>query len=519
MLVASLLVSVPLTASGGATNGTFVPSGLDDERLPDAEALGGTLSGALDLGALTALQNNSLVASCVPTTPETAPYGYSSAPFAGYCYASAHWWGASSNGSLVGLLYNTSGNLVEVRGLLATGDGERFSATNGSYEAAARDLALSLGIADEDAPHASVVEEDRAYDRWGQLERLEMGVTLYGDVDGASVAGTNRIYVHFTNLEVTRFSLFPFREATLNATTSEGAAAQKVSDFVLEKFGPVRYVEVPHLLTLAWDQQHGSVAYLLRTDFVVPDDGAGLGETINFLVDPESGRILSYSQHDLVTNFNIGEPVPVTTLPQQDTVPWWLVFSIVVVVIGLTALLCWPPELVILALSSLSVLLYSRLKDDELLNNYRRGLIHGYIIAHPGASFSELRRSLDLPNGPLVYHLNVLEKSGLIKHRRVRNLVEYYGSDIDSRDATTLQLTDLQLNIVNVVGSMGTISRADLREVIRCSHQTLHYNLNKLVSLGVLEKKLQWGRWHFHLSPGIDAKSLRGRTSSSPETE
>jgi predicted transcriptional regulator len=236
-------------------------------------------------------------------------------------------------------------------------------------------------------------------------------------------------------------------------------------------------------------------------------------------VDPGTGGISSYAQSGVITSFNIDGPIPVTALPPQEVVPWWLIFSVVVVIVGLTALLCWPPELIILALSSISFLLYSRLKEDELLNNYRRGLIHGYIIAHPGASFSELRRSLGLPNGPLVYHLNVLEKNGMIKHRRLRNLVEYFGSGVDSRDASTLQLTDLQLNIVNAVGSMGTISRADLKEVIKCSHQTLYYNLNKLVALGVLEKRLQWGRWHFFLSPGIDAKSLRGKTNAFPEAE
>jgi chitodextrinase len=55
----------------------------------------------------------------------------------------------------------------------------------------------------------------------------------------------------------------------------------------------------------------------------------------------------------------------------------------------------------LLMLMPLLLLLYSKIKKEQILDNYTRGQIHGYIIANPGDHYSSIKNALDLNNGTL----------------------------------------------------------------------------------------------------------------------
>jgi len=59
--------------------------------------------------------------------------------------------------------------------------------------------------------------------------------------------------------------------------------------------------------------------------------------------------------------------------------------------------------------------LYTRLKDDEVLDQFTRGQIFGYIRVHPGDTYTDIKRNLGLNNGTLTYHLDVLGKQGYVR--------------------------------------------------------------------------------------------------------
>ncbi|HEV8594104.1 MAG TPA: PKD domain-containing protein, partial [Thermoplasmata archaeon] len=59
--------------------------------------------------------------------------------------------------------------------------------------------------------------------------------------------------------------------------------------------------------------------------------------------------------------------------------------------------------------------LYTRIKDDEVLDQFTRGQIYGYIRVHPGDTYTDIKRNLQLNNGTLTYHLDVLERQQLIR--------------------------------------------------------------------------------------------------------
>lgn len=186
----------------------------------------------------------------------------------------------------------------------------------------------------------------------------------------------------------------------------------------------------------------------------------------------------------------------------NDPLPFYIV-SFLFLAVGTAVLvaLSWPIEAIIVSLLSIPVLLYSRLADHDPLDNYRRGQIHGFVLAHPGVSFSELRRRLGIPNGTLVYHLHVLEKENVIRSKRAGNLVLYFSSESRTTEISESMWTELQLKIMMAVAEAGEIKKADLRHSIGCSHQLLHYNLKKMVASDVLATGFRNGRIHYSLAP------------------
>ncbi|TLZ69938.1 MAG: hypothetical protein E6K10_09400 [Methanobacteriota archaeon] len=70
-------------------------------------------------------------------------------------------------------------------------------------------------------------------------------------------------------------------------------------------------------------------------------------------------------------------------------------------------------------LSWLVLPLYTRMKKEEVLDQFTRGQIYGYIVVHPGDSYVDVKRNLQLNNGTLTHHLNVLERDGLIRSKNV----------------------------------------------------------------------------------------------------
>jgi predicted transcriptional regulator len=53
--------------------------------------------------------------------------------------------------------------------------------------------------------------------------------------------------------------------------------------------------------------------------------------------------------------------------------------------------------------------LYSKIRKDALLDNFKRGQIYRLIVEHPGVHFSRILSELDINNGAATFHLKKLE--------------------------------------------------------------------------------------------------------------
>ncbi len=166
--------------------------------------------------------------------------------------------------------------------------------------------------------------------------------------------------------------------------------------------------------------------------------------------------------------------------------------------------LAWPVEVLVTAAAALLMPLYARLRDEDVLDNYRRGMIHGLVLAHPGICFSDIKEALSMATGPLVYHLGVLQRSGDVISRRSGTLTRYYINGTSVSQIARLGLTDLQVEIVRLVISKGQVTKGDIQKAVGVSRQVVHYNLKKLVTDRIIASSFVGGHRFFKMAIGGD---------------
>lgn len=131
--------------------------------------------------------------------------------------------------------------------------------------------------------------------------------------------------------------------------------------------------------------------------------------------------------------------------------------------------------------SLLIVPLYSRIHHDEVLDNFTRGQIFGYIKARPGEHYNSIKESLGLTNGTLSHHLRILEKEEFIHSLRDGFNARFYPKGFQADLTNGAQMTKLQEMIFNKISQQPGISQHELVTQFGASQQVISYNLTKLV--------------------------------------
>jgi predicted transcriptional regulator len=126
-----------------------------------------------------------------------------------------------------------------------------------------------------------------------------------------------------------------------------------------------------------------------------------------------------------------------------------------------------------------------KLRPDEVLDQYLRGQIHGYIIANPGEHYNAIKDQLGVTNGALAYHLRVLERAELIRAVRDGMYKRFYpvGIKIPKRK----RLSPFQAAIVRAVRANPELSQKQLAEALGVSNQVVNYNVKQLEEANILK--------------------------------
>lgn len=146
----------------------------------------------------------------------------------------------------------------------------------------------------------------------------------------------------------------------------------------------------------------------------------------------------------------------------------------------------------LLVLFTLLLPFYSRIQKEDVLDQFVRGQIYGFIKTNPGVHYNQILRKVGVKNGTLSYHLGVLEKTELIQSRRegLKYRV-FYPTGMNFPKSERFRLTDFQIQIIDSLKRRPGLTQKELARLLGQKPQTINYNIKVLDQAGLVsvEKK------------------------------
>lgn len=127
--------------------------------------------------------------------------------------------------------------------------------------------------------------------------------------------------------------------------------------------------------------------------------------------------------------------------------------------------------------------LYARRRRNELLEHETRGMIFGYVLVHPGDTYSDIKRNLRLTNGTLSYHLRVLEREGLVRSQ-TRGAHKHFFPAGAHMPEDGGGLHEVQIRMLRAVRELPGLAVKDLAGALGITSQHALYHLRSLAASG-----------------------------------
>ena len=141
----------------------------------------------------------------------------------------------------------------------------------------------------------------------------------------------------------------------------------------------------------------------------------------------------------------------------------------------------------LLFLLNLLLPLPSRIQKEDVLDQFVRGQIYGFIKTNPGAHYNQILRQVGVKNGTLSYHLGVLEKTELIQSRREGlKYRAFYPTGMNFPKSERFRLTELQIEIIRFIRSQPGLTQKEIARVLDRKPQTINYNIKVLDQAGLI---------------------------------
>jgi len=172
-----------------------------------------------------------------------------------------------------------------------------------------------------------------------------------------------------------------------------------------------------------------------------------------------------------------------------ESLPWYVLAIIALALIALCIAAPLAIERGRYAMWTLFIPLYAKIKKEEVISQFTRGRILGYIEANPGEHFGAILQGLSLSNGNAVYHLRLLEKEGYVVSRNDRTFKRFYPKGMKLPPNNGAPLSELQQRILSCVRQAPGICQKEIVGALGLRQSTLEYQIQKLVDAGLIKRE------------------------------
>ncbi|MDG6908489.1 MAG: helix-turn-helix domain-containing protein [Nitrososphaerota archaeon] len=121
-----------------------------------------------------------------------------------------------------------------------------------------------------------------------------------------------------------------------------------------------------------------------------------------------------------------------------------------------------------------------------------RAEIYEYIVDHPGSHVRELMRGLQIGMGDLQYHLDILEKRGMIttQKRSLRKYIFPSGVFGEKQSALLSALsTETQRQILTFLSSNPNLTCNQIASLTKLTCATVSWHMKRLTELGLVDRE------------------------------
>jgi PKD repeat protein len=268
----------------------------------------------------------------------------------------------------------------------------------------------------------------------------------------------------------------------------------KVGEEVLF-FGNQSYDPDGSITSYSWDLGDGNVVDGVNVSHIYDSPGS---YTVNLTVTDNG-----FAESMDTVSIEVVEPEVVRTDNDQD-LGWSPSFGDVMIMgfFGVLSLMIitFLTEAGRYRLLGLLIPLYTKLKKEEILDDFTRGKIYGYIMANPGDHYNSIKKALKLSDGSFAHHIHVLEKEGVVKSKRDGTHRRFYPSEMRiPENGGTLKKS--QLHIIQIVKEAPGISQKDIATLLGVSSATVNYHLKELIKQDIVRAERAGMRMKYFVNP------------------
>lgn len=164
------------------------------------------------------------------------------------------------------------------------------------------------------------------------------------------------------------------------------------------------------------------------------------------------------------------------------------------------------------------VLRYSRRDDSDPLEHETRADVYEILTADPGTTLPDLSDRLETPLSTVRYHVQVLQREGLISSQKQRGNRRFYPVGVENEALTAALQTDTTADIVRSLADRGAATVGDLVDDIGKSYSTVSHHISRLVEDDIIVREKEGRKRVCRLTSGARTALSDGQKPT-PELE